>query len=328
MGKAGHLTEIEIGKIKGMKEGGNSIAEIARTLKRSRNAVANCIKRGMVPAVRKGGPKVKIGERVVRRIGRHLTSKTVTSLRQLKKDLGLSCHISTLHRKLRCGAIARFASFKKVPALSTKHREARLKLALDNACTDWNNVIFSDEKRFCLASDNNLKYWHCSKESTRRFIERSQGDMVNGFMVWIGISVNGLLPLKIFESGTRVYSLVYQSCLAECLVPYVAPGMLFQQDNCSVHVSRSTMAWLESKKVDVIGWPSISPDLNPVENVWAYMSRHMYDGGISYATKADLRAAIQDAFDSIKDDTLLKLFEGMPRRMMQVAMKRGGPIDY
>ena len=42
---------------------------------------------------------------------------------------------------------------------------------------------------------------------------------------------------------------------------------IYQQDNASVHKSRQTMKWLKSNNIEVIDWPTISPDQNPIENI-------------------------------------------------------------
>ncbi|ORD97419.1 TCB2 [Hepatospora eriocheir] len=46
---------------------------------------------------------------------------------------------------------------------------------------------------------------------------------------------------------------------------------ILQQDNDPKHTSNVVKDWLDEKNIDVLPWPPQSPDMNPIEHIWAYM---------------------------------------------------------
>ena len=80
--------------------------------------------------------------------------------------------------------------------------------------------------------------------------------------------------------------------------------MKFQQDNAKIHVSRSTKRWFEAQNIPLLDWPNRSPDLNPMENLWAILARRVYANNKQYETVQELKDVITTAFAKLDQEVI------------------------
>ena len=100
----------------------------------------------------------------------------------------------------------------------------------------------------------------------------------------------------------------------------------FQQDNDPKHTSNATRQYMRHLGLDPEEWPSQSPDLNPIENLWSYLDWTLRDRQVT--NKGELWTALQEGWQALPVDLLTRLVDSMPRRLQAVIDSKGYPTKY
>ena len=89
---------------------------------------------------------------------------------------------------------------------------------------------------------------------------------------------------------------------------------LFMQDGARAHTALKTIEWLE-KYVDlIIDWPANSPDLNPIEMLWAIMKMIISEEQPS--TIQELKNVLEKTWNDISINLINKLCSSFRDRLL------------
>ena len=331
MGRGKSLSEFEIGQILAYQSEGKSGRWIANRMNRSKSAINEFLKNPEQygQAQRSGRPRT-LSDRDRRHVLRLLTDEN-RSCSSAKNELGLDCHRSTIYRAARETEHVDFKKANHKPPLSKEHRAARVDFAKKyiDFGDNWSPIMFSDEKKFNLDGPDGFHYfWSDLRKEEKIFSKRQFGG--GSVMVWAGISFNGTTDIAFLTP--KMNSEDYQKVLESHLIPvfheFCGTNGTFQQDNAPIHNSFSTRTWLSSQNIQIMNWPSRSPDLSPIENVWGTLSRKVYQNGRQFSSKSELEKAISYEWTTIDQNYIQDLILSMKERLISVIEKKGAETSY
>ena len=151
--------------------------------------------------------------------------------------------------------------------------------------------------------------------------------------VWGWIDGHGRGTLH--RIGGRFTAAAYQQLLRDEFLPSLrrmrATPVLMMQDNSRVHTARSTARFFaDEADIDLLPWVARGPDMNPIENVWGYMTSELTPRLRDRRITADqLWEEIQQCWARIVTPRYCRrLAESVPSRMREVVDNGGHWAGY
>ena len=130
----------------------------------------------------------------------------------------------------------------------------------------------------------------------------------------------------------------YCTFLEENLMPWVnsqnndvKQNIIFQQDNAPSNASRFTKSWLSGVGTTgqrLMDWPSQSPDLNPIENLWSIIKTQVYEKGRQFGNKKELWERILKVSSQISPEVVKKLTSSVDERLVKLIQNGGKQIKH
>jgi hypothetical protein len=156
----------------------------------------------------------------------------------------------------------------------------------------WKRVIFSDESNYQLINRKTIPYVRrmIHEKYDKKFcVKRVQGGG-GSIGIWGCISINGAGVCSCYSGrmNTEFYIQTMENSLKPSIDLLYEDGnsLIYQQDNAPCHKSRASIAWFTENQVEVMDWPARSPDINPIEPVWAMIDQRI--SGIQFHSMTQL----------------------------------------
>lgn len=221
------------------------------------------------------------------------------------------------------------------PALTPNHIRLRLNFAREHVIwqlRQWRPILFTDESRFRLTRcDGRVRVYRRPHErysaATIQEVEKFGGGSV---MVWGGISLEERTDLVVVPGRLNAQRYI-DLILEDHVIPAaygMGPNFVFMQDNARAHTAAITMNFLRQHRIQVMDWPPLSPDLNPIEHLWDLLDRRVRKRPHPVQTLQQLKEALIEEWDNIPQEDIRRLIRSMPRRCQALIRANGRHTRY
>lgn len=295
---------------------------------------------------RSGRPK-KLTEEDKQRLLNVIEDNPRVTHEDLLSEVSHKVKIDSIRRLLNCENLRKWRCSWR-PYLTEEHAQKRLRWAVRYrhfTPEDWARVYWSDE---CTVERGIgvRREWSFVRPKDQPRQGQCQGLPIRNKQVkqmfWAAYSGaprrTGLIPLFGDPNSERggVNRFVIRDLYLRILPILIdSEHGIFQHDNAPTHTAYVVREALEEMGIEVMEWPPHSPDLNPIENLWALLKAEIYKlrpdlihMANNDQTKEILVATAQQAWEQLELRHLEHLSETMPHRVEAIIEAQGWYTPY
>jgi transposase len=345
------LTVLQKGKILGLLEANASYTEIARQTTLHKNTVRNFCERYRTRGThenlkRSGAPRLTT-EAQDRELSAVALADTRLKHIQVKEQTGSDLSLRSIRRRLRKDGIQKWraANCAKLTARTAGIRLAWAQRHANWTVEDWIKMCWSDEVSVEKGKDPNAVWVFRRRGEQTKFHPGNVNGVLKGggvsLMLWSCFISNVKGPLVPIEG--RATADTYIELLETHFIPFMntlkehgITDAIFQQDNAPIHKAHCTMDYLNQQAFQTMEWPPSSPDMNPIEHLWAVLKKELHQrfpdtkdlpGGPA-AVKRALAERLSLVWADIGAEIMEELVASMPRRVAALLAAEGWYTKY
>jgi len=325
------------------KLGRMSHREIARNLKTSKGVVEHVVTRyrkqgeqgPLIPFRTVGNPRdttTNEDEMLLQLAYTHPFASTGVLCTMWNEHCGLDMSRPSVYRRLKEMEVFKLPVSVRLP-LGKAHVTDRLRFALYHRRmkTNWDDIVFADECAVFLSQSGRIHAWRRRDERVLVPIPTKEQLRKNRLFIWGCISSKGkgFLCVQRRPFNSRDYARVTEDYLLPSFHGFGSSAPFkFIEDNASIHHTEMAAEARRRAGIKRISFPRRSPDLNPIEHVWAQLKGLIYKDLKVFDDLQELERTIRSSWDKIPIQNVRNTIASMNKRIEAVIQAKGNNNVY
>ena len=148
-------------------------------------------------------------------------------------------------------------------------------------------------------------------------------------MFWGSFSANGsgsLVKVDGIMKKEQYLKIIKENIRQNAEKLHLGSEWMLQQDNDPKHTAKIVKKWLQDNQINVLEWPSQSPDLNPIENLWHKLKTQVKQR--NPRNLRDLEEFCEEEWSKISVEVCRNLIVKYPNHLQVIIKAKGHAIDY